>query len=195
MPYIRGEKGKRSKERLLRAAAKEFADKGYHGAKISSIVAHAEMTQPAFYIYFRSKESVFTTLVAEFRMKCEEVIGNSRLEAGIEAKDLSYQIEQNIERIFAFFAEESDLTQICLKKAKEAEEIRADIVTMFYENMLSDQKEGYLKQDVDMRIAAESLLGVMERLTFTHLLNEEESPRSLARQVVQIFLEGIGVRG
>lgn len=52
-------------KRLLRAAEREFDEKGFHDASVSSITRRAKVAQGTFYLYFRSKEQCFRALVEE----------------------------------------------------------------------------------------------------------------------------------
>jgi AcrR family transcriptional regulator len=58
-------RGEATRRRLLNAAEIEFGDKGYHGASVSSITQRADIGQGTFYLYFRSKEEIFLTLVRD----------------------------------------------------------------------------------------------------------------------------------
>lgn len=58
-------RGEATRRRLLNAAEQEFGSKGYHGASVSSITQRADIAQGTFYLYFRSKEEMFLTLVRD----------------------------------------------------------------------------------------------------------------------------------
>src|SRR6478672_9570593 len=58
-------RGEATRRRLLNAAELEFGTKGYHGASVSSITQRADAAQGTFYLYFRSKEELFLTLVRD----------------------------------------------------------------------------------------------------------------------------------
>lgn len=47
---------------ILDAAAKVFAQRGYHQARISSIAESAEVATGSVYLYFRNKEDILVTL-------------------------------------------------------------------------------------------------------------------------------------
>lgn len=68
----RAERAAHTKAKLREAAVKVFARKGFHETKISDIVAEAGVSQPAFYLYYISKEALFETLVSEFRSELRE---------------------------------------------------------------------------------------------------------------------------
>jgi AcrR family transcriptional regulator len=53
------------RERLLVAAIKLFASKGYSGTSVREIVEAAGLTKPALYYYFHSKEGVFRAMMQE----------------------------------------------------------------------------------------------------------------------------------
>ena len=52
-------------ERLLTAAAREFAAQPFHEASINSMIRAAGIPRGSFYIYFRDKEELFQYLVRE----------------------------------------------------------------------------------------------------------------------------------
>jgi len=58
-------RGEATRRRLLGAAEREFGEKGFHGTSVNSITSRADVGQGTFYLYFHSKEEVFSTLVHE----------------------------------------------------------------------------------------------------------------------------------
>ena len=61
----RTERGRRTLRKLLDSAAKEFGERGFHEASISSITRRAEVALGTFYTYFDSKDAIFRALVAD----------------------------------------------------------------------------------------------------------------------------------
>ena len=53
------------KIRLIETAKKEFLDKGYEKASLRKICADADVTTGALYFFFRNKQDLFTSVVAE----------------------------------------------------------------------------------------------------------------------------------
>lgn len=76
-------RGEATRRRLLQSAQAEFAAKGFHIASVSSVTAHAGVGQGTFYLYFRTKEEVFATLVRETARQLADQIGAA--EGGVEA--------------------------------------------------------------------------------------------------------------
>lgn len=61
----RTERGRRTLRKLLDAAAKEFGERGFHEASVSSITRRAGVALGSFYTYFDSKDALFRALVAD----------------------------------------------------------------------------------------------------------------------------------
>jgi AcrR family transcriptional regulator len=53
-------------ERILEAAAREFAAHGYEGASLNQILAEAEISKGAAYYYFDDKADLYATSVAHY---------------------------------------------------------------------------------------------------------------------------------
>ena len=71
-----------AKEKLLRAAEAEFAEKGLVRAKVEDITARAGLSKGSFYLHFQSKEDAFRNLV-------EGVL--SRLGCFVDGEEMSAQ--------------------------------------------------------------------------------------------------------
>lgn len=53
------------RSRLKTAAAKEFAEKGYHGMSVEGILAHSGLSRPTFYRYFANVDEVIGVVLAD----------------------------------------------------------------------------------------------------------------------------------
>lgn len=65
-----------SRDRLLAAAAEEFAHRGYDGARVARLAARAGVTKAMVYYHFRSKTSLYREILADvFRSLARDVAG------------------------------------------------------------------------------------------------------------------------
>ncbi|MGB3752547.1 MAG: TetR/AcrR family transcriptional regulator [Parerythrobacter sp.] len=60
------DRGRKTRRKLLDAATREFGEKGFHAASVSSITRSADVALGTFYTYFTSKEAIFKALVRDF---------------------------------------------------------------------------------------------------------------------------------
>ncbi len=106
--------GQSTREKLLEAGKKLFAEKGYHRTTIEEITKEAGVSHGTFYVYFKSKKEFFLVLLKEIR----GLILNS-LNAGIKEKSPQRFFLESFEKVL-----------------KEKEVIRI----FFFEAMCSDKE-------------------------------------------------------
>ena len=58
-------KNKQKYHRIIHAATKIFAKKGFHQAKVSDIAKEAEVADGTIYLYFRNKDHILISLFEE----------------------------------------------------------------------------------------------------------------------------------
>ncbi|MBN1649662.1 MAG: TetR/AcrR family transcriptional regulator [Spirochaetales bacterium] len=98
-----------ARNRILKAAQSEFAEKGFDGARTDSIARKAGVNKALIYYYFKGKDHLFSTLVEDFftEMKkfLEQVIGGLNL-VQTDSLDAAF------EAIFAFLEAREDLIRL-----------------------------------------------------------------------------------
>ena len=178
--------GERSKQLLLEKAIELFSAHGYHQTKISDIVKAANLTQPTFYLYFHSKESLFNNLHTEFQTHLYEIFdaGLTQLKDG---DDIRMKALDNLKKMFSYFMQNPNLTKIGFYESEEAETVKNVLVDRLVEVMSNHTPPFPVLHHVDTRIFAESLLGSIERLTLTNLLTGKRTPGELAEDILAIY--------
>lgn len=190
----KGAIGTQSRALLLAIATEEFALNGFHDTKISTIVNRAGLTQPTFYLYFRNKEAIFQELVDSFQANLFRLVKSSRLDPGIEKEYVSDRIKLGLSAILHFFNENPNLTRIGLIVSPKSEEIKKELAALLEVNLTAEQQDGYFTNEMDMSIVAESLVGIIERVTIIHLFERRRHPEELAAEIVRLLLYGMQVR-
>ena len=118
---------------ILQAAEKEFLEKGYSGAKTTTIAEAAGVTHAMFHYYFRTKDKLFEKIVADKLGKLMEMmfsaIGNSDL-------PLKERIVQGVERHFDFVAANPLLPRFIFNEVHNRPE-RLDGITSLLDNLQS----------------------------------------------------------
>lgn len=187
----KGASGEQSRALLLTIAAQEFAQKGYYETKISTLVQRAGLTQPTFYLYFKSKEAIFQELIDSFIKGLSDLTTESRLEPGIDFNSLPLKITKGLSGIFTFFSENQNLTRIGFFNSLQSEEIKKQLALQIRDNLISEVNNGYFQTEMDMSLVAEILIGAIERLTLTKLFPGIKEPEEIASEIVHLFLKGM----
>jgi AcrR family transcriptional regulator len=89
-PGVATRNPERSRERILAAALKEFADKGFAGARVDCIARRAAINKRMLYHYFGNKENLFREVL---RLKMAERQALAETLSGDPAESLAFWFE------------------------------------------------------------------------------------------------------
>ncbi|MER2027866.1 MAG: TetR/AcrR family transcriptional regulator [Solibacillus sp.] len=178
--------GEKSKKLLLEKAIELFSTFGYHQTKISDIVKSADLTQPTFYLYFQSKETLFNDLNEKFHNELTEIFSSSAndINDGKVGIDL---IQGSLTHIFNYFIENPNLTKIGFYEAEQSSTVKEMLVSKLIHILNAQLNDSNVVKLVDANILAESLVGSVERLTLTNLLTNKTNPEQLAKEICMIY--------
>jgi AcrR family transcriptional regulator len=188
-----------TRQQLLRAALKHFANSGYAATSVQDIVDDARVSKPALYYHFQDKAGLFQALVHEAHDERYRVLR----EAAARGGDIRTQLENILAALFDFFRGHREL-------------IRISFATMFAapgevpENLgYSDkcernfefvhaliqraQKNGELDPRFDSRELTFGFYGVANFYLVANIVSPDFEPDQLtAKQIVELFLTGAG---
>jgi AcrR family transcriptional regulator len=188
-----------TRQQLLRAALKHFANCGYAAASVQDIVDEAGLSKPALYYHFKDKAGLFQALVHEahderYRILCDAV----KKRAGIGA-----QLEAALAGLFAYFHKNRELMRIsfatmfaapgempqdasCEQKCRRNFELVHGLIK-------EAQKRGELGRHFSSQELAFGLYGLANFYIVGHLVSRACQPNKLtARRIVELFLAGAG---
>lgn len=186
-----------TRQQILRAALKRFADAGYAATSVQQIVDDAKVSKPALYYHFADKARLFQALVHEahderYRL-VQEAIKNH---TGIRA-----QLETIIVALFTYFRENRELMRISFASMFAAPgEMPEDPVCMkkcernfesFHSLIKEAQKNGELDDNFSSQELAFGFSGQVNFYLVGHLICEDCQPDpSAAQRIVDLFLSG-----
>lgn len=180
--------GEKSKQLLLEKAVELFAERGYHATKISDIVKAADVTQPTFYLYFKSKESLYEDLNIQFQLGFYEIMDNHSEQAEKGLEGFIHMLEHKLYLMFLYIIENPKLTKIGFFESKQSSSVKLQLTQQFIELVYRHDCDGLFKlQNIDIKIVADSFVGSFERLILTNLLEQKSKPCELARNLVHVF--------
>ncbi|MGN4126645.1 TetR/AcrR family transcriptional regulator [Lysinibacillus sphaericus] len=180
--------GERSKQLLLDKAVELFSEKGYHDTKISDIVKAANLTQPTFYLYFKSKQSLYNDLNKRFQRGFHDIMSehSEAAERGIDG--FIKMLEQKLCLLFVYIIENPRLTKIGLFESEQSCVIKSQLTQQFIHLIVRHDCERLFQLiEVDLKTLADSLVGSFERLILTNLLEQKSKPCELAKDLVQLY--------
>src|SRR4051812_17231680 len=112
----REERKAQNREKLLLAARKGFAEKGYGEATARDIVRETDLATGTFYNYFNDKQDVFMALLDEMTEKGRALVREQRQGPG---RTLEQRIEGAFRAYFEWAVAENDLFEVFRRSAGE----------------------------------------------------------------------------
>ncbi|MGA2244892.1 MAG: TetR/AcrR family transcriptional regulator [Verrucomicrobiota bacterium] len=188
-----------TRQQLLRAGLKHFANSGYAATSVQDIVDEAKLSKPALYYHFKDKAGLFQALVHEahderYRILCA---------ATERQKGIGAQLEAALAGLFAYFRRNRDLMRIsfatmfaapgevpkdtgCAEKCERNFEFVHSLIKQA-------QKKGELSNRFGSEELAFGLYGLANFYIVGHLVSRDCEPDELtARRIVELFLAGAG---
>lgn len=144
----------KSRNMILAAAEKEFAEKGFYGARVDEIAAAAEINKRMLYAYFGDKEELYKQVLRHSYRKMEEA------EEQLVARKLSGEelITGIVNAYFAFLTENPAFVNLLmwenLNKGRYLKEIEATAIERktigYFIKAIDEGKEkGVFRKNID----------------------------------------------
>jgi len=186
-----------TRQRLLRAALKCFARKGYAGTSVRDLVSTARVSRPVLYYHFGNKAGLYRALVS---WASDERLRLMREAVG-RADTFTGRLRELCATMFEFAHGHRELMRVAFATALAAPgEVprEADCYEKGYESflflqdlMVRGQESGALTRRQDSRALAMGLAGLMHLHVLLHVIRAVEPlDRRAAETVVDIFLHG-----
>ncbi|MCX8157385.1 MAG: TetR/AcrR family transcriptional regulator [Verrucomicrobiae bacterium] len=188
-----------ARERLLRAALKHFAERGYAGASVQDIVDDAKVTKPTLYYYFGNKAGLYHALIDLAYDERLRLLQESVIQAG---PSLEAQLISLIQAQFEFARRNRELMRIgfatmfaaprevpnpayCLARAQRNFNFVVQLV-----------REAQQRREIDPALdATEATLAIYGMMAFhvlAHLANPDHGlNQTRAQFITRVFLQGL----
>jgi TetR/AcrR family transcriptional regulator, fatty acid metabolism regulator protein len=186
------------RRRILDAAVRVFARKGYFSARVSDIAKKAGVADGTIYLYFRSKEDLLGRLFDEV-MSEHLVLAREAVRALPSAPE---RLRAIAERHLTVLGENRELAAVFQVELRQStrfmERFTAswlrDYFALLDEVIEAGQRDGSLRADVSRTLGAKMLFGALDETVTSWLLSEKRYPlKEQAAPVVDLFLRGAAV--
>ena len=188
-----------TRQQILRAALKRFADAGYAATSVQQIVDDAHVSKPALYYHFADKAGLFQALVHEAHDERYRLLQ----EAAANHDGIRAQLEAILVALFNYFRENRELMRIsfasmfaapgempkdtaCIEKCERNFEFVHSLIKRA-------QKNGELDAEFSSQELAFGFYGQANFYLVGHLVCEDCQPDPLtAKRIVELFMVGAG---
>jgi AcrR family transcriptional regulator len=192
-----GAAGADRRARILEAAVRVFAERGYHASRVGDIAEAAGVAHGLLYHYFPSKEDVLRTI---FRDAWSRLIDALRsIEAGGEPAP--EQLRRVAAVLLRSWRNDPDLVRVLVREIARSPQLTAQVdevgdVFLVIERVIArGQAEGSFRVDLDPRLASWIVYGSLEELLTGWVLGQlpdgDEEVARAERTVIDVVCGGL----
>lgn len=169
------------RDRLLEAAGRVFAERGYHAARVGDITAEAGTSLGNFYRHFENKNDILLAVLAPLMDELLESTGPPTAASAVTAEDLvawntaylrTYAAHRRLYRVTreaAAAGEDAGFTALWKEQRQRFHQRVADWLRTLGPGQAVDQIG-------PPGLVAESLMSILEQLSYVHLGLAERDP-------------------
>jgi len=183
--------------RIIAAATKVFARKGFFHAKVSDIAKEAQVADGTIYLYFENKDDILISLFEE-QMK---VVLENMVQQISQERDAIKKIEKfalTHLRLIELNKNMAEIIQVELRQSSKFMKEYKNEQFMQYLNLISDviregQEQGVFKKDVIPDIAKRAVFGALDEMSRFWVLSTHKKYdiETAAKQISDYFLYGL----
>jgi len=188
--------------RILDAALKIFASRGFYNAKVSEVAKEAGVADGTIYLYFESKDAL---LIALFEDRMQRIIARANDEIARSEGTVLDKIRQAIALHLSLVLDDPDLAEFITvelrqsgKFVKEYDNPKfTEYLRIFRDLVLAGQEQGLIRRTVDARLVVRAIFGALDELLLTLSLTHRNRSVDLNATVdglCDIFFDGIRAR-
>jgi len=182
---------------ILACAAEVFAEKGYHASTVSDIIKKAGVARGTFYLYFKSKRTVFDELLDDlFALLNNSVkrIDPSRGPAGVLA-----QMESNVDAVIDLMLGNRPLLRILMAEAIGLDPGFDKKLGEFYDRLaaltssaLEEGREMKVVRPVNSEVVALCIIGTIKEVLYQIATGRKMPKREvLVKEILDYGIRGI----
>jgi TetR/AcrR family transcriptional regulator, fatty acid metabolism regulator protein len=185
--------------RILDAAIKVFAGRGFHSATVAEIAKGAGVADGTIYLYFKGKDDLLLRLFDE---KMTELLAEARAELAKE-KSAPDRLQRFIQLHLALVERNPDLASVLIVELRQSAQFlksadRAKLsayVDLIAEVVSDGQENGELERNISPAVVKRAIFGALDELALSWLLSgRRTSLKKTAAEVAGWLVRGLKAR-
>jgi TetR/AcrR family fatty acid metabolism transcriptional regulator len=197
MPLNAQKIGSEKYQKIIQAATKVFARKGFYNSKVADVAKEANVADGTIYLYFKNKDDLLISIF-------DESMDAFTAEVQRRVKVVSDPVEKLrrfIQLHLDLVRENQDTAQVLQIELRQSAKFMKEYAgTKFkdYLNIVADileegQKQGLFRQDLNATIAKRVLFGAVDEMALEWVLMKKKkyTMEEVASQICSMFIEGL----
>ena len=185
------------RRRIINAALKIFAKKGFFQARISEIARQAKVADGTIYLYFQNKDDI---LISLFEQEMDRVLDD--MKAAVSRKNGALEKLRTFAMTHLTMVENNkDMAEIIQVELRQSAKFMKDYKNVKFLEYLDligsvieeGQAQGVIRQDISPTVAKRALFGALDEMSqyFVRSSQPKVAIEAAARQISEVFIRGI----
>jgi TetR/AcrR family fatty acid metabolism transcriptional regulator len=183
--------------RIIQAATKVFAKKGFFHAKVADIAKEARVADGTIYLYFENKDDILISLFEEqMKVVLENMIGEISGEKDAVKKIEKFALTHL--RLIELNKNMAEIIQVELRQSSKFMKEYKNERFLQYLNLIGDiiregQEKGIIRKSVIPDIAKRAFFGALDEMSRFWVLSSHKKYdiETAAKQISEYFLYGL----
>ena len=199
MTAVARDKSPDKRQRILDAALKVFAERGFYNAKVSEVARTAGVADGTIYLYFQNKDDL---LIQLFEDRMEYIIRRFNDELERTTGNPLERIRSLIHLHVDLATHDPDLAEfITVELRQSGKFIReyenpqfAEYLRILRDIVQEGQRDGYIRTTLDSRLIVRAIFGALDEVLLTLTLASRSRPVDVhisADQLADLLLDGM----
>ena len=186
------------RQQIMDAAKQVFADAGYHGASINSIIERAQIARGTFYLYFESKAAVFDSILDHAMADLRARIHRIDVTSG-SAQPPQVQLRAQVVATLEYIVRDRALAMLLLSAGHTPDAEAAERLDQFFAEVRDLLRRAFesgmeigLVREVEAPLAAAAMLGMI-RGVVEQLVTQPNPPATehVVDEMLVLALRGV----
>ncbi|MDH4267476.1 MAG: TetR family transcriptional regulator [Deltaproteobacteria bacterium] len=184
-------------QKILKAAVKVFAEKGFYNSRVSEIAKEANVADGTIYLYFKNKDDI---LISLFEEEFGHIVENTRKELEKE-KDPLHKIRRFAVMHLSIVAKQQQLGEVLGVEVRQSSKFMKEYINkpfIEYLNLIRSiiiegQERGFIRKDLTPGIMKRALFGALDEMARYWVLStkKKHSIDEAALQISDVFIRGV----
>jgi TetR/AcrR family transcriptional regulator, fatty acid metabolism regulator protein len=184
-------------KRIIRAAVKVFAEKGFYNSRVSEIAKEANVADGTIYLYFKNKDDI---LISLFEEEFGKIVENMRRQLEKE-KDPLYKIRCFAVTKLGIVTKQQQLAEVLGVEVRQSSKFMKEYINkpfIEYLNLIraiviEGQERNLIRKDLTPGIMKRALFGALDEMSRYWVLSTQKKHNVdvAALQISDVFIRGI----
>jgi len=183
--------------KIIQAAAKVFAEKGFYNSRVSEIAKEANVADGTIYLYFKNKDDI---LISLFEEEFGRIVENIRKELSREKNALD-KIRRFAFAHLSIVSDTPHLAEVLGVEVRQSGKFMKEYINrpfMEYLNLVRSiftegQESGLIRKDLTPGVMKRALFGALDEMGRYWILSprKKHNVEEAARQISEVFIRGV----